>query len=222
MNNFLVLSKKGLLGGLLLALLLIAACSEREDSGLTRVRGQVVLADSNTPVPRPPQVQVWAQAVKSGGSGLGSSAPYVPVFDPQPTDALGRFDFSFPAASGQRYILHAAAPWPGYVSDWNLAPQLHKGEDNNEVRLPVYAPAWVKVDLVDEPPRSRVWMYLSGNNGVRLTFPRDTTIVFPFLTGGGRETFIYWSIIDTVGHETQERRTFIQPPLDTQRVRIAF
>ncbi|MDO7875451.1 hypothetical protein Q5H93_11975 [Hymenobacter sp. ASUV-10] len=217
MNNFLVQSKKGLLCGLILALL-VAACTEREESGLTRVRGQVVLADSNTPVPTPPPVQVWAQAT---GGMIGSA--YAPVGAPHATDEQGKFDFSFPAEGGQQYVLRAAEGRLGYYTDWNLARALRKGEEN-EVRLPVYAPAWIRLDLVDEPPRSRVWMFFSGFGGGGLTvpYPRDTTLIFPYLTGPGKESFIFWAIKDTLGRETEYRRTFIQPPLDTQRVRIAF
>jgi hypothetical protein len=218
MNNFLLLSRKGLLGGLILTLLLAVGCSEREESGLTRVRGQVVLANSNTPVPRPPQVQVWAQA--TGGMVAGA---YTPLGAPYATDAQGQFDFSFPAERGQDYILRAAEGGLGYYTDWALVRALRKGEENL-VRVPVYAPAWVRLDLVDEPPRSRVWMYFSGFGGGGLTvpYPRDTTLVFPYLTGPGKESFIYWRMTFETGVETHNQRTFIQPPLDTQRVRIAF
>jgi len=123
--------------------LLLAGC-EKDTSGPTRVSGQVVEANSRQAVARPPQVQVWGLTRGSGGS-------YTPVGDPQPTDGQGNFSFSFPADAGRSYVLRATGGL-GYYTDWGLAPALQGGQKNAGVQVPVYAPAWVRVDLVDEPP----------------------------------------------------------------------
>ena len=109
-----------------------------------------------------------------------------------------------------------------FDTDRNLAPALHGGQKTGGVRLPVYAPAWVRVDLVDELPRSRVgvdfWGW--GGGGVSLAYPRDTTLFFRYLSG--RAERILWEINDAQGQQTRYSESFMLTPLDTQRVRSPF
>jgi hypothetical protein len=193
--------------------LLLAGC-EKDTSGPTRVSGQVVEANSRQAVARPPQVQVWGLTRGSGGS-------YTPVGDPQPTDGQGNFSFSFPADAGRSYVLRATGGL-GYYTDWGLAPTLQGGQKNAGVQVPVYAPAWVRVDLVDEPPRSRVWIDLWGWEGgsMQLALPRDTVFVFPYFAGTNR--LLMSELTNEQGVRTRVSRTLTLAPLDTQRVRIAF
>ena len=207
--------------------LLLSSCdplggATATEGGPTTVSGQVLSSPAGQPVPRPPRVQLWQrpQATGSGG-GLGGGAAYTPAGDPHPTDALGRFRFSFPALAKHEYILRADEAGLGYFTDWALAPALQGGHKNEDLRLPVYAPVWIQLDLVDEAPRSRIRIFFSGfGGGHQINYPRDTAIVFPYLSN--QESFIYWRITNERGQETTDRRTFTIAPLDTQRVRIAF
>lgn len=93
---------------------------------------------------------------------LASSAGgYRPVGQAAPCDAQGRFAFSFDAERKNGYLLKADAE-PGYVTDWALAPELTAGRSNKGVVVPVLSPAWVKLVLVDEPPKSRVMLNTQG------------------------------------------------------------
>ena len=202
------------------AALLLSGCADHEGEGPTTVSGQVVESTNRQPVPRPPQVQLWQRAQSTGS--LTGGAAYAPVGSPQPTDGQGRFTFTFEAKARQEYVLRAADAGLGYYTDWALAPALRGGAKNTGLQLPVAAPAWIRLDLVDELPRDRVWMFFSGfgGGGLELPYPHDTSVVFRYLAG--QENFIYWRITSEKGHETTGQRLFTQPPLDTQRVRIAF
>ena len=208
-----------------LVVLLLAGCdplggATATDGGTTTVSGQVVDATTRQPVPRPPQVQLW-QRPQSTGSLVGGSA-YAPLGGPHASDAQGRLAFAFEAEARHEYVLRAADAGLGYYTDWAQAPAVHGGKKNAGLQLPAAAPAWIRLDLVDELPRNRVWMFFSGfgGGGLQLPYPRDTSVVFPYLAG--QENFIYWRITNAQGQETTGQRTFIQAPLDTQRVRIAF
>ncbi|MBU6119581.1 hypothetical protein [Hymenobacter siberiensis] len=201
------------------AALLLGGCADHDGEGPATVSGQVVSETTRQPVPRPPQVQLWQRA-QSAGSLTGGAA-YAPLGAPHATDAQGRFAFSFEAEARREYVLRAAGGL-GYYTDWARAPALRGGQQNTGVQVPAAAPAWIRLDLVDELPRNRVWMFFSGfgGGGLQLPFPRDTSVVFPYLAG--QENFIYWRITNAQGQETTGQRTFTQAPLDTQRVRIAF
>ena len=188
--------------------------------GTTTVSGQVVESTSRQPVPRPPQVQLWQRA-QTGGSLTGGAA-YAPMGAAQATDGQGRFAFSFEAEAKHEYVLRAADAGLGYYTDWSLAPALRGGQKNAGVQLPAAAPVWIRLDLVDELPKNQVRIFFSGfgGGGLELPYPHDTTLVFRYLTG--QQSFIYWRITHEQGQETTGQRTFTQPPLDTQRVRIAF
>ena len=205
------------------AALLLAGCTDREGAGPTVVNGQVVESSSRRPVPRSPQVQLW-QRRQTGGSLTGGAA-YIPIGAPQPTDAEGRFAFSFEAEATHEYVLRADDAGLGYYTDWAAAPRLAGGRGNAGVQLPVYAPCWVRIDLVDTLPRSQVNFFFSGfgGGGSTVPYPRDTTLYFRYIAGGGQQTFIYWRITQNgPGPEVTDSRTFIQPPLDTQRIQILF
>ena len=209
---------------LLLSAWTITGCTKEAESGPTTVAGQVLLRGTRQPVTRAPAVQVWGRA--SGGNAVsGSTRAYAPVGPAQPTDARGQFSFSFEAEAGWDYVLQLVPGGLGYYAGITQAPALRGGRKNEGIAFFVDPPCWVRVDLVDEPPKNRMWFFFSGfgGGGLSLPYPRDTTLYFPYLTGGGRETFIYWRMIPNgLGVESSDSRTFIQPPLDTQRVRIAF
>ena len=176
---------------------------------------------SRQPVPRPPQVQLWQRAQSTGS--LTGGAAYAPLGAAHVTDAQGRFAFDFNAEARHEYVLRAANAGLGYYTDWSQAPTVRGGKKNVGVQLPVAAPAWVRLDLVDEPPRSRVYMTLWGwgGGGLILYYPRDTTFVVPYLAGSTQE-MVLWDITNDRGVRTRYNRTFTLAPLDTQRVRVAF
>ncbi|WP_151087115.1 carboxypeptidase-like regulatory domain-containing protein [Hymenobacter baengnokdamensis] len=194
----------------LLCLLLAGCHSTDPTTGTTTVSGQVVENQTNKPVPNA-TVQVYH---------LSSGGGYVPVGTPFPADKQGHFAFDFNADSKFGYLLMASAP-PGYITDWGRAPSLTAGRTNNNITIPTYAPAWVKLQLVDEPPKSRISIYLSGyeGNGDRLYYPRDTTLIRPKLASLPGE--IVWAITEN-GMDRQSSQVINPGPLDTVTVRIPF
>lgn len=192
------------------SLSLLTGCKSDPTTGTTQIEGQVVESQSRQPVGKA-TVQVYL-AGKAGGYG--------PVGNAYPCDATGHFSFDFDAQSKYGYILKAQAP-PGYITDWNAAPNLTAGRKNTGLVVPVLAPAWVRLVLVDEPPKSRVIISTQGyeGSGDLLSYPRDTTFIRP--TFAGFKTSIAWFI----NEQGQNRQSYqeIQPhALDTVTVRIPF
>ncbi|AMR27594.1 hypothetical protein A0257_11130 [Hymenobacter psoromatis] len=199
-----------------LILLLISTCflaschSTNPTTGTTTVSGQVVQYQTTKGVPNA-TVQVYHAS--SGGG-------YVPVGSGYPADATGHFAFAFAADSKTGYLLLANAP-PGYSTDWALAPSLTAGRSNDNIIIPTYAPAWVKLQLVDEPPKSRVVIHTQGYDGPGDTFyyPRDTAVVRPLLTGF--KSAVFWWVREQ-GTEQPYSQKINPAALDTVIVRIPF
>ena len=188
----------------------LTACNDDPTTGTTRVEGQVVQRQSRQPVGNG-TVQVW---LAGNGGGYGQ------VGAPQPCDAQGRFSFAFDATSEAGYVLKAQAP-PGYLTDWADAPALTAGRKNTGLTVPVLAPAWVRLILVDEPPKTSAMVYLSGYDGPGdvLNRPRDTTLIRPVLAAFQRK--IIWGINET-GVIKQYSQDVKLTALDTVTVRIRF
>jgi hypothetical protein len=188
---------------------LLTSCQD-PTTGITQVEGKVVADPNGQPVGGA-FVQVY-HASTGGG--------YVPVGTSYPTDAQGRFSFQFDAASKAGYLVKATAP-PGYFTDWAVAPSLTAGRKNMGLVIPMLAPAWVRIQLVDEPPKSRATVHTQGYEGPGDTFyyPRDTTVIRPLFAGF--KSALLWSVYD----QGQEKITtlYIQPAaLDTVTIRISF
>ena len=196
---------------LLVMPLLLSGCTNDPTTGTTLVEGQVVEIQGRQPVARA-LVQVY-QAGRGGGYGA--------VGSPYPTDVQGRFSFHFDATSKSGYLVKASAP-PGYLTDWGLAPNLTAGRKNTGLLIPMYAPAWVRLQLVDALPKSRVYMFISGyeGSGDRLYYPRDTTLIRPLLAGFPGK--IIWVITNQQGIDTQYEQAIKPTALDTLTVRISF
>ncbi len=210
MNNLLLTITRCLV---LSGLVLLASCNpDNPTTGTTQVSGQVVERQSWRPVGNGTvQVQLRSSA---GG--------YRPVGDPQACDAQGRFSFAFDATSKFGYLLLAQAP-PGYSTDWAEAPELTAGRKNNNIVVPMFAPAWVRLVLVDEPPKRTVSsIFISGypGSGDRLDYPRDTTLIRRVSADFARE--IIWGISDERGNVTRYEQAIKPGPLDTVTVRIPF
>ncbi|MBU6122927.1 hypothetical protein [Hymenobacter siberiensis] len=207
---------------LAVAALLLAGCG-KDPSGPTTVSGQVVGEGGGQAVPRPPQVQLWQRAQATGGGNLLSGGgTYAPQGSPQAVDGQGRFSFGFQAEAGHEYVLRAEDGGLGYYTDWTLAPGLRGGAKNEGVAVPAAAPGWVRLDLVDELPKSRAWFSLWGwgGGGMYLAVPRDTTVVVRYLAN--RQEMVLWEITNEKGVKSRYDKSFTLAPLDTLRVRIAF
>ena len=206
-THFLVVHRLLLAAGIFFS----AGCNDDPTTGPTQVEGVVVQRQSRQPVGNG-TVQVW---LASNGGGYG------PVGTPQPCDAQGRFAFAFDATSEAGYLLKAQAP-PGYLTDWAEAPELTAGRKNTGLTVPVLAPAWVRLVLVDEPPKSRVTISVQGHrgSGETLLYPRDTTYVRPVLADF--KLSIAWFIYEQGRQDKQSYKEIQATPLDTVTVRIPF
>lgn len=203
---------------LLLPLALLLGC--QKESGPTQVSGQVV--DIQTGQPRAYVPVYVTKSTGSGAAGLFGSGGggYTAQGAPYPSDGQGRFAFAFNAEARGSYALRAER-FPDYLSGPE-AP-VSNGQANRDVRLPVYTAAWVRLQLVDAPPKGDTRsLYLSGyeNNGDRLNNPHDTVLVRRGTVGFPLQLF--WSITDSRGAETSHRQDVDLRPLDTVTVRVPF
>jgi len=190
---------------------LLGSCASKDPTtGTTLVAGQVVESQTKQPVGGA-TVQVYHAS--SGGG-------YVPIEAGHAADAQGRFSFAFDADSKTGYLVRATAS-PGYFTDWAAAPYLTAGRNNESLIIPMLAPAWVRLQLVDEPPKSRAVIYLSGYDGPGdvLYYPRDTVLIRP--CQAGFPTKIIWGINST-GTIQQYSQDVKLAALDTVTVRIPF
>ncbi|MGI4873933.1 MAG: hypothetical protein ACRYFX_22465 [Janthinobacterium lividum] len=195
----------------LLLLLGVAGCTQDPTTGTTTVSGQVVENQSRKPVGGA-TVQVY-QTAKSGG--------YAPVSTTFQADGQGHFALSFEATSTSGYAVFAQA-YPGYFTPAYAATGITAGRANKDVVVPMLAPAWVRLQLVDEPPKNNISIYTSGYEGPgdRLYYPGDTVLFRPLIAGfSGR---INWSITDEKGINTHHYQTISVGALDTAKVRIPF
>ena len=203
-------------GSLLLALLLLGGCAK---DGPTLVQGQVVDKDTGQPVPLA-EIQVHAFSGGRGGAGGG----YGPALGgPYLADATGQFAFSFEARKNTSYRLDAYGPLGHFSIDDGV--EVRNGQTNRNLRLPVQAPGWVRIKLVDEPPRAN-----SGRVGVGgfqdsysagLPLPRDTTFYryFPAHIPGR----ISWFIEDHIkGTKIENFRDLTVGSVDTVTVEVRF
>ena len=204
---------------LLLSAWTITGCTKEAESGPTTVAGQVLLRSTRQPVTRAPAVQVWGRA--GGGNAVsGSTRAYAPVGPAQPTDAQGQFSFSFEAEAGSDYVLQLASGNTDYYTGITQAPTLRGGRKNEGVAFFVDAFGWVRLNFVDEPPRTsaNIYSWGWGGGGVTLYSPKDTALVVPYIAG--RPETVLWEIHD--GQVNRYSRDFTLAPFDTLRIRIPY
>ncbi|MCB2378520.1 carboxypeptidase-like regulatory domain-containing protein [Hymenobacter sp. BT635] len=161
-------------------------------------------------------VQAYAQR----GSGLGAGG-YAAVAEPHTADAEGNFSFAFlpdPAAS---YLLLATAP-PGYYTIWGEAPTVRRRQPAANLRLPVQAPAYLRIRLLDEPPRSRVWLTVSGYAGPADEFAAPASQTYVRRIDAREPRYIAWSVRDTTGRRTDGAQQVRVTALDTLSITIRF
>ena len=202
-------------GGLLLALL--SGCAK---DGPTLVQGQVVDKDTGQPVPRAEvQVHAFSAGSGSGGGGYGPAlgGPYL-------ADATGRFSFSFEARKNTSYNLNAYGPL-GHVSP-DDGVEVKSGQKNLNLRLPVQAPAWVRIKLIDEPPLITAGRVITGGyDGNSDTYRLPLTQTESYIRGfiANHPVRVGWQIDDfTKSTTTEGHKDFNITSLDTVTVEIRF
>ena len=208
--------------GLGCALLGIAVSGCDKESGPTKVSGQVVERYTGKPVPHG-QVQLMASNPNGrpinimGGGGPNATG------DPHVADAQGRFTFTFEAKRKSNYGLRGGLD-PYYYGYTEVS--IDGGRANNELRVLVYAVAWVRYVVVNElpkPSKTVHTLYITGHEsglGISLYQPRDTVIIKRVT--GGTTTSTTWVVTDWQGQRTRYDKNTLVPPLDTLDVRIPF
>jgi hypothetical protein len=132
-------------------LLAFAGCRGYE--GPTTASGQVVDPHTGQPVPNATvQVTGITSGLGAGGTSQGNTFP---------ADAQGHFSLSFEASPNRNYTLMAYTA-SGYASGYGDAPLLNAGRKNDNLLVKTAAPAWVKINCVDDPPLSKIVLYTSG------------------------------------------------------------
>jgi hypothetical protein len=194
-----------------LSLLSLLTSCQDPTTGITQVEGKVINKYNGQRVAGS-SVQVYHAS--SGGG-------YVQVGPAYPTDAQGQFSFQFDATSKSGYLVKAYTPL-GHFTDWAVAPSLTAGRKHTGLVIPMMAPAWVRLQIVDAPPKNRVSMHISGYEGPgdQLNYPRDTTLLRPMVAGFA--TTIIWVIRDDKGSPTQYSQDAKVAPLDTLTIPITF
>ncbi|MBX0291162.1 hypothetical protein K3G63_11960 [Hymenobacter sp. HSC-4F20] len=131
---------------------LLSSC--QKDEGPTLVDGQVIEMRTERPVP-----YAWVEVYAQSGSGLHSG--YSASTAPRQADATGRFHFQFEAEAGTSYVLKAYSD-AGHGSHWGEEPYLKKGRKNQNLRLGVAAPAWLKIRVEQKAGRVPDAIYAWG------------------------------------------------------------
>lgn len=188
---------------------LLAGCGLLDPRGETLAEGQAVVDATGQPVPHPELHVLRVGAV--GSQALPGT---------HRGDAQGKFRFRFQGEEGQEYELLATAA-PGYVA--LRRPALRGGQRNQDLRPTCLAPAWVRIRLLDEPPRTlaivSVQGYLSGQLDPQIRYPRDTTFVRQIYPKDENTitAFIYIN-----GMQSTQRHAFRSIIMDTVSVTFRF
>jgi len=197
---------------LLLLALSLGSCHSYE--GPTTASGQVVDRFTGQFVPNATvQVAGLASGQGLGGTNFGNSVE---------ADAQGRFSLSFEAKKPVNYTLFASTP-SGYASDYGDSPILKNGGKNDNLLVKTAAPAWVKINCVDDPPLAKVgletWGY-SGSGERQNVGPGNFSFVRPTLSN--LSTQINWRIADVQGNITTGAQPYKISNFDTVTVTIHF
>ena len=197
---------------LLLAVALLGSCQSYE--GPTTASGQVVDRFTGQPIPNATvEVAGLASGQGLGGTSFGNSFP---------ADAQGRFSLSFDANHQTNYTLFASTP-SGYASDYGDSPILKNGQKNENILVKAVAPAWVKINCVDDPPLAQVgietWGY-SGSGEKQNIGPVNYLFIRPTLSS--TSTQINWRIADKQGNITNGFQPVNATNFDTVTVTIHF
>lgn len=195
-------------------LLALSAAGCHSYEGPTMASGQVVDRFTGQPVPNATvQVAGLASGQELSGTNFGNSFP---------ADAQGRFSLSFEAKQPVNYTLFASTP-SGYASDYGDSPILKNGSKNDNLLVKTAAPAWVKINCVDDPPASRVGLTTAGYIGSsedQVLGPGNFSFVRPVISNLSNS--IYWKIVDNQGKAVERRQPYTVANFDTVTVTIHF
>ena len=199
---------------LLLVVLSLALGSCRSYEGPTMASGQVVDRFTGQPIPNATvMVAGLASGQGLGGTNFGNSFP---------ADAQGRFSLSFEAKRQTNYSLFASTP-SGYASDYGDSPILQNGQKNENVLVKAAAPAWVKINCVDDPPLAKVGLTTGGYSGSsdnQNIGPGNFSFVRPTLSNLA-QSFI-WEIRDAQANLIKGTQPYTVANFDTVTVTIHF
>ncbi|OWP63652.1 hypothetical protein CDA63_07620 [Hymenobacter amundsenii] len=198
-------------------LLLLSGCIKQ---GPTLVLGLVVDKDTDQPVPNAEvQVHAFSGGGSSGGGGYGPA-----LGGPYRADADGKFAFTFEADRGKTYRLDAYGPLGHFSVDQGV--EVENGRTNRNLRIPVRAPGWVRVRIIDEPPTANEGQIIVGGFGnpgysSGLSLMQDETFVR--YIGAHIPSKVSWIIKDYARKTEIEGHQDINiPSLDTVTVTIRF
>ncbi|GAA4012528.1 hypothetical protein GCM10022408_26600 [Hymenobacter fastidiosus] len=202
----------------LLLLGLAGACQKVD--GPTLAEGQVLEMVTNKPVSNA-EVVVYSQSGSGLHSGYGDAGTKVL------TDDQGRFSIRFEAQKGSHYILKAFSA-KGHGSHWGEEPALENGKNNRDLRLPVAAPAWVKIRIAQQPgpvPGSiHVWgpWYDEGYISTLDLRPADYGKVSYHVIDSTLPTkTVQWEV-NFNGSATRYQQAFTVLPFDTAEVVVRY
>lgn len=197
---------------LILAGLVLSISSCEKFSGPTEVSGIVVDRHTSQPVAGAYVVAVGASSSLAGG---GSTSPGTTA------DAQGRFAFSFEASAKSQYQV-GTSTGSGYTNQGN-GPLLKAGTKNDNLVVNADAPAWVRINCVDDPPYGKVGLFINGYlNGGENTIigPGNSSLVRPEFSYTADS--IYWEINSGQGKTVKGRLPYKTTAFDTAMVTIHF
>ncbi|MBK0404442.1 carboxypeptidase regulatory-like domain-containing protein [Adhaeribacter sp. BT258] len=207
--------------------LILLFCSCERLDGETVVEGKVVDRHTGDAIPNA-TVVVHSGKISNGFTG-GAYNTF--EFEKQ-ADNKGNFAFRFEGKGDRNYVLRAFKD-PGYYTAFDDAAYLEEGRNNKKLKIKMQAPAWVRVKLVNTPPKDVVQVFymqgfsdmINGEQGsIFYRLHRDT--IFVRMVMGNRET-TFLVDIDTVGNSQVENMIRLNPlayfpALDTTNLVIHY
>lgn len=197
---------------LLAAALTLSMC--KRSDGDTLCEGTVVDKHDNTRVANA-MVGVYV-AGQSGGLGGG----YV-LKEEHQADASG--NFAFQIGDDANGMLLRASTSLGHYTPYAEAPSLRGGKNNKDLVVRVQAPAWLRVNIVSQPPHDTAAISFGGSLpsiGTGILYGRDTTILM--MVQGNTSLYAYWRITRQYGNQTNGSQDVYCPGLDTTSIQVTY
>ena len=197
------------------ALLWLGGCEKY--AGRTEVSGRVVDHHTQQPVAGAYVLAVGSSSSWAGGSSTSRATT---------ADALGRFAFSFEADAGAQYQV-GTSTGSGYTNQGD-GPLIYGGRKNDNLVVAADAPAWVRVNCVDDPPYGIVNLetrgYLDGPNGQQVDYQYIDAGNFLYIRSilSYTDQPVYWEVTDLQGNNTKGRIPYTTTGFDTTTVTIHF
>ncbi|GAA3922648.1 hypothetical protein GCM10022406_05990 [Hymenobacter algoricola] len=192
----------------------------RKEDGPTLAEGQVLEMTTNQPVPYA-SVALYSQAGSGLHSGYGQAGKEITA------DADGRFSFSFESDKGASYILKASSA-KGHHSHWGEEPVLTNGKKNLNLRIPMAAPAWVKIRVAASTgpvPHSILvwgpWHDLGYISTLDLRPTDYTNVSYHVIDSTLPTKSVQWEV-NFGGQLTRYQQVFSVQPFDTAEVVVKY